>query len=129
MFSLVPRCQGLRGSQKVDVEIGIHSELTMLGHFGALVPGQRAAELLGQGRDRRSDRVSDGLGAVAGESGPVVDSLPFAAAWHGWEVQQHREPGGPLHQGPERRTPKSQDQVTFPVAPAPPGRRPRPVVG
>ena len=27
-----------------------------------------------------------------------MDPLPFAVAWHGWEVQQHREPGGALHQ-------------------------------
>ena len=78
--------------------------------------GLGAAELLGQGGDRRSDGVSYGLGAVAGERGPVVDPLPFAVAWHGWKVQQHREPGGPLHQRPDRGTPKSDDQVTFPVA-------------
>ena len=54
--------------------------------------------------------------AVAGESGPVVDPLPFAVAWHGWKVSQHREPGGPLNQRPDRGTPKSDDQVTFPVS-------------
>ena len=30
--------------------------------------------------------VAYGLGAVAGESGPVVDPFPFAVAWHWWEV-------------------------------------------
>ena len=54
--------------------------------------------------------------AVTGESGPVFGSLPFAVAWHGWKVSQHREPGGALHQSPDRGTPKSDDQVTFPVA-------------
>ena len=83
-------------------EVGLCAELGVLGHFDSLVPGQRAAELLGQGGDRRSDGVSYGLGAVAGESGPVVDPLPFAVAWHGWKVQQHREPGGALHQRPDR---------------------------
>ena len=79
----------------------------MLGHLSALVPGEGAAELLGQGRDRGSDSVAYGLGAVAGESGPVVDPFPFAVASHGWEVQQHRESGGPLHQCSDRGTAKS----------------------
>ena len=53
---------------------------------------------------------------MAGEGGSVFGSLPFAVAWHGWEVSQHREPGGPLNKRPDRRTPKSQGQVTFPVS-------------
>ena len=74
---------------EVDGQVGVCAELSVLCHFGALVPGQRAAELLGQRGDRRSYRVSDGLGTMAGESGPVFGSLPFAVAWHGWEVQQY----------------------------------------
>ena len=107
---------GTLGVAEVDVEVGVCAELCVLGHFGSLVPGQRAAELLGQGGDRRSDGVSDGLGAVTGEGGPVVDPLLFSVAWHGWEVFQHREPGGALHKCPDRGAPKSGDQVTFPVA-------------
>ena len=72
--------------------------------------------MLGQGGDRRSDGVSDGLGAVTGESGPVFDPLPFAVAWHGWEVSQHREPGGAFNKCSDRGAPKSGDQVTFPVS-------------
>ena len=101
---------------EVDVEVGLCAELSMLSHFDSLVPGQRLPELLGQGDDRRSDSVSYGLGAMAGERGPVVDPLLFSVAWHGWEMQQHREPGGALNQRPDRGTPKSQDQVTFPVS-------------
>ena len=71
---------------EVDVEVGIYAELSVLGHFGALVPGQGAAELLGQCRDRLCDGVSDCLGAVAGKRGSVVDPLLFSVAWHGWEV-------------------------------------------
>ena len=52
--------------------------------------------------------VAHGLDAVAGESGPVVDPLLFSVAWHGWEVSQHREPGGPLHQCSDRGVPKSE---------------------
>ena len=54
--------------------------------------------------------------AVAGESGTVFGLLLFAVAWHGWEVSQHREPGGPLHQRSDRRTVQSEDQVAFPVS-------------
>ena len=45
-----------------------------------------------------------------------MDPLLFSVAWHGWEMQQHREPGGALNQRPDRGTPKSDDQVTFPVS-------------
>ena len=71
---------------EVDVEVGLCAELSMLSHFDSLVPGQRAAELLGQGGDRLSDSIAYGLGAVAGKRGPVVDPLLFSVAWHGWEV-------------------------------------------
>jgi len=40
------------GVTEVDVQAGAFSELGVLGHFGALVPGQRPADLLGQSRDR-----------------------------------------------------------------------------
>ena len=116
MFSLVPRCHGACGVAEVDVEVGIDSELSMLGHLGALVPGQRLPELLGQSRDRQHYSVTYGLGAVAGESGPVVDPFLLAVAWHRWQVQQHREPAGPLHKRPDCGTVESEDQVTFPVS-------------
>ena len=73
-------------------------------------------ELLGQGGDRQRYSVAYGLGAVAGEGGSVFDSLPFAVAWHGWEVSQHREPGGAFHQCSDRGAVESEDQVTFPVS-------------
>ena len=50
------------GVAEVDVEVGVCAELGMLCHFGALVPGLGAAELLGQGDDRRSDSVAYGFG-------------------------------------------------------------------
>jgi hypothetical protein len=51
VFSLVPRCQGLCGSPKVDRQAGLDPELGVLGQLGALVPGQGAAQLVGQRRD------------------------------------------------------------------------------
>ena len=71
---------------------------------------------MGQGGDRLCDRVSDCLGAVTGKRGSVVDPLLFSVAWHGWKVQQHREPRGALNQRPDRGTVQSQDQVAFPVS-------------
>ena len=38
---------GTLGVAEVNIEIGVYSELSVLGHLGSLVPGQRLAELLG----------------------------------------------------------------------------------
>ena len=102
----------------------------MLGHFGALVPGSGSGGAVGAGVMIDAAMASRTASvAVAGESGPVFGSLPFAVAWHGWKVSQHREPGGALHQSPDRGTPKSDDQVHLPSGLALPGRRPRRGVG
>ena len=55
-----------------DLEAGVDPQLRVLGHLGALVPGEGAAQLLGERRDRGDDRVADGFGAVAGERRPVL---------------------------------------------------------
>src|SRR4051794_18685682 len=49
---------------RVDLQLGV------LGQLGALVPGQRAAQVLGQGAELGGDRVADGLGARPGDGGP-----------------------------------------------------------
>src|SRR4030095_3256021 len=41
----------------VDRQADVDAQLGMLGHLGALVPGQGAAQLVGQRRDRGGDRV------------------------------------------------------------------------
>ena len=64
---------------EVDGEAGVDAQLGVLGHLGALVPGQRPAQLLGQRGDRRGDRVADRLGAVPGERGPVLG--PRSVPW------------------------------------------------
>ena len=43
---------------EVDRQAGLDPQLGVLGHLGALVPGQRPAQLLGQRRDRCGDRVT-----------------------------------------------------------------------
>ena len=41
VFSLLPRCHGLRGIAEEHRDAGGHAELGVAGHLGALVPGQR----------------------------------------------------------------------------------------
>jgi hypothetical protein len=73
----------------------------VLGQLRALIPGQGAAQLLGQRRDGGGDGVADRLGAVPGQRGTVVD--PWAAmAFHAGQLQQHGEPGRALDQGADR---------------------------
>ena len=90
---------GAVGVTEVDVEVGIDSQLGVLGHLRALVPGQRAAQLLGQRGDRRGDGVAHGLGAVPGQGRAILDSGHLAVAGHGGQVQQHREAGAALDEG------------------------------
>ena len=70
---------------EVDGGVGVCAELGVLGHFGALVPGQRAAELLGQCDDRRSYGVSYCFGGRGrrgrARCGPVA--LRRGLAWVG----------------------------------------------
>src|SRR5437762_1532792 len=61
----------------------------VLGHLGALVPGQRAAQLLWQRDDRGGDRVPDRLSTVPGQGGAVVHSLSLPG--HRREIKEHRE--------------------------------------
>ena len=68
---------------EVDLEAGVDAELSVLGHLGALVPGQRAPELVGQRGDGSGDFVTDCFGAVPGERRPVLGSGPLAVAFHG----------------------------------------------
>ena len=86
---------------EVDRQPGGLGDLGVQGHFAALVPGQRAAQDLGDVGDLDRHRVGQGgRGAVIGQ------------------VQQHHEPGGALDQGADRRARggTAQDQITFPMA-------------
>jgi hypothetical protein len=58
----------------------------------------------------------DRLSAVACERGAVLGPGDGAVAFHGRQVQQHREPGRALDQGPDRGAVQPDDQVSFPVA-------------
>src|SRR5437868_2766115 len=62
----------------------------MLSHLRALVPGQRSAQLVRQGRDGGSDCVADTLGTVPGQGRSVLDSR-LAVIFHAGQVQEHGE--------------------------------------
>ena len=116
MFSLVRTLPRAVRVAEVDRQPGVDAQLDVLGHLGALVPGQRSAQLVGQRGDRGGDGVADGFGAVPGERRPVLDSRAVAVAVHAWQVQQHREPGGALDERADRRAVETDDEVALPVA-------------
>ena len=72
-------------------------ELLVAGHLGALVPGQRSAQVGRQGRDRRDQPVADDFGVVAVG-----------------QVHQHGVAGGALDEGGDRGlVGLAHDQVAF----------------
>ena len=86
----------------------------MLSHFGAPVPGQRSAQLLGQSRDGSGDRVTDGLGAVPGESRTVLASGSTVVV-HTGQVQEQAKSGGPFDQSADGGAAEAKDEVALPV--------------
>src|SRR5689334_1418348 len=91
---------GRMGVGEVDRDAGGDGELGVVGHFFALVPGQGAAQRLGEGGDVRGERGGDGLGGVAVGQG---DDQAVA--------------GGALGEGDHRGLVRgADDQVAFPVA-------------
>src|ERR1019366_8902371 len=97
-----------------DLQAGREAEFGVPGHLGALIPGQRSTQLLGQRRDRRSDRVADGFGAVSCERWAVLDAH-LTMAGHAWQVEEDREPGGAFNQRADRRAVQAEDEIAFPM--------------
>jgi hypothetical protein len=62
---------------EVDRQPGVDTQSGVWGHLGALVPGQRSAELFGKRGDRGGDRVADCFCAVPGERGAAEALAPF----------------------------------------------------
>ena len=50
VFSLVPRCQAL-GVTEEHLDADVDTELGVFGHFFALIPGQRRAQVFGESLD------------------------------------------------------------------------------
>jgi len=65
VFSLLAALPGALGITEVDLDAAVDRELDVLQHLLALVPGQRAAQLLGQRADALDQSVADRFGTVA----------------------------------------------------------------
>ena len=100
MFSFRATLPGARRVAEVDLDVAVDREAGVLGHLLSLIPGQRAAERLGQSLDALGERVPHGLGgAPAGE------------------LDQHREAGLTLNERRDRGAAGlPDDQVALPVA-------------
>ncbi len=104
---------------EVDGKAGCDPQIRMPGHLCSLVPGQRAAKLRWQCRDRPGDGIANRFSpmlAPAGKRRPVLHARDGAVASHSGKMQQHCEPRGAFHQSADRRSAQADDQVTFPVS-------------
>ena len=101
---------------EVDRQAGVDAQLRVLGHLRSLVPGKRAAQLLGQRRDRRRDRVTHRLCTVTGQRGAVLDGGLLSVAVHAGQVQQHGEPCRALDERTDRRAAQPEDEIALPMA-------------
>ena len=99
VFSVVPRCQGLWGSQK---QTGRPARAFGSACRAILAPWSQARDrrsCSGPGRDRGGDGVSDGLGAATGGRWSVPHPRPLAATGHRREMGQP----GEARRAPDRR--------------------------
>jgi hypothetical protein len=81
-----------------------------------LVPGERSAELVGQGDNLSGDGFPNGFSAMASEWWTVLDSGFGAVPVHAGQVQQHREPCRALDERADRRAAQPEDQIALPMA-------------
>ena len=101
---------------EVDGKAGCDPKIRMPGHLCSLVPGQRAAKLRWQCRDRPGDGIANRFSPMTGKRRPVLHARDGAVALHSGKMQQHCEPRGAFHQSADRRSAQADDQVTFPVS-------------
>ena len=99
---------------EVDGKAGCYPQIRMPGHLCSLVPGQRAAKLRWQCRDRPGDGIANRFSPMTGKRRPVLHARDGAVAFHSGKMQQHCEPRGAFHQSADRRSAQADDQVTFP---------------
>src|SRR5271170_1487049 len=101
---------------EVDLHTRVDLDACVLSHLCSLVPSQRPTQLLRQGDDRARDGVAHRVGTMSGEGGSVLHASVTAMARHARQVQQQSESSRALHQCADRRTAKTQDEVSFPMA-------------
>src|SRR6056297_3037900 len=100
---------------EVDLKTGIDAKLRVLGHLGALIPGQRATQVDWQAADRPCDGIPDGLGTVTGKSWSILDGLAGPVPLHARQVQEHGEAGRAFDQRADRRTAETENEVPLPM--------------
>jgi hypothetical protein len=88
----------------------------VLSQFGSLIPGQRPTQLFRHSEDGAGDGVAHCLGTMSGKCGSFLHAGFGATVCHGRQMQQDGETCGALHQGADRGTSETHDEVSFPVA-------------
>ena len=101
---------------EVDRKARVDPQAGVLRHLRSLIPRQRPAQLLRQGRDLACNRVAHRLGTVPGQRRAVLLARPVAVARHRRQVQQHREPRRALDEGAGGGAAKAQDEIPLPMA-------------
>ena len=87
----------------------------MLGHLGALVPGQRTPKFLRQGYDGARDRIANSLGAMSRESWSILGSRNVAMTVQSRQMQKHREARRSLDERAYCRTAEPNNEIALPV--------------
>jgi len=72
VFSFVPRCHGLCGSQKVDLHARVESSGVRAEPFQLLAPSQRPTQVLRQRDDRARDGVAHPISTMSSEGRSVL---------------------------------------------------------
>ena len=99
VFSLVPRCHGWCGSQKNTGSRQRRGDHGMAGHLAAAVPGQRPPQVCRQPSHVVDQRAGHRVGLVAVG-----------------QRDDHRVAGGAVDEGGDRGRPRSEHEITLPVA-------------
>src|SRR5437879_9843078 len=83
---------------KVDLDAGIDGEANVLFHLPALVPSQRATQILGQGQDLLGQADAGALGVDAGG-----------------QLEEHYKASAPLDQGADGSGRGAEQKVALPM--------------
>src|SRR5271170_5531838 len=100
---------------EVDLQSSINSQVYMLRHLCALIPGQGLTNLLGQGDDGACDSCADRFCTMTGKRGSVLDPCEIAIGRHARQMQQEREPCRAFYQSANRRTAQTENEIPLPV--------------
>jgi len=93
----------------------IDLQARVLCHLGALVPGQRSSQLLGQGGDGARNCVAYSFGSMAGERRTILHAGFLTVTYHSRQVQQHGEPRRALDKCSDSGAAKTQNEIAFPM--------------